>query len=78
MGYALGSDTEQLSFTEHGATVEPVGLAHAVDPASPLNNAGGVLAHALRGKAVRAWPDLDFDPDADNAHDRCVAATQPD
>ena len=78
MGYVLGSDTEKLSFTAHGATAEPVGLAHAVDFASPLNNAGGVLPYALCGKAVRAWPDVDFDADADSAHDQCVAVTQSD
>ena len=78
MGYVLGSDTEELSFTEHGATVEPVGLAHAVDRASPLNSGGGVLAYARCGKAVRAWPDLDFDPGDDSAHDQCVALSQPE
>jgi hypothetical protein len=56
MGYVLGSQTEELRFTSGGVTVEPVGLAHAVDPVAPQNSAGGVLAYALCGKAVRVWP----------------------
>jgi hypothetical protein len=76
MGYVLGSETESLTFTEHGIKVEPVGLAHAVDPAAPQNRAGGLLAYALCGTAVRAWPDLAFDPHADRVHDQCLALSQ--
>jgi hypothetical protein len=74
----LGSETEESTFTEHGIKVQPVGLAHGVDPASPLNRAGGVLAYALCGTAVRAWPDHVFDPHADRVHDRCAALSQPE
>jgi hypothetical protein len=62
-----------LSFTEHGAGAEPVGLAHAVDLASPQNSGGGLLAYALCGTAVRVWPpDREFDPHAQRVHDKCV------
>jgi hypothetical protein len=44
MVYVLGSETEALTFTEHGINVTPVGIAHAVDRASELNSASGVLA----------------------------------
>jgi hypothetical protein len=76
MPYVLGSETELLSFTEHGADVEPVGLAHAVDPASPQNSAGGLLAYAQCGTAVRVWPDREFDPHAQRVHDQCVNLSQ--
>lgn len=69
----LGSDTETLTFVEDGVDVEPVGRAHAVDPASSLNSAGGILAYALCGRAVRAWPEREFDPSAVDAHEECAA-----
>jgi hypothetical protein len=78
MDYVLGSETESLTFTQHGIKVEPVGLAHAVDPASPQNSAGGLLAYALCGTAVRAWADHEFDPQADRVHDQCLALSQPE
>jgi hypothetical protein len=78
MRYVLGSETELLSFTEDGTKVEPVGLAHAVDPASPQNAAGGLLAYALCGTAVRAWPDHEFEPDAQHVHDQCLKLAQPE
>jgi hypothetical protein len=78
MRYVLGSETELLTFTEHGSKVEPVGMAHAVDPASPQNSAGGLLAYALCGTAVRSWPDREFDPQAQRVHDRCTSITQVD
>ena len=79
MRYVLGSETESLTFTEHGSKVEPVGgMAHAVDPASPQNSAGGLLAYALCGTAVRAWPDHEFDPQAQRVHDRCTSIIQVD
>lgn len=73
MAYVLGSETEALTFTECGIDVTPVGLAHAVDSASELNNAGGVLAYAVCGRAVRAWADRKFDPHADEVHGECAA-----
>lgn len=76
MGYALGSDTETMTFTEAGIDLEPVGLAHAVDLASPLNSANGVLAYALCGKAVRVWPRRAFHPDAADAHGECISAVR--
>jgi hypothetical protein len=72
MVYVLGSETEALTFTEHGIDVRPIGLAHAVDPASELNSAGGVLAYAICGRAVRSWPDQTFDPLVDEAHRECA------
>jgi hypothetical protein len=78
MRYLLGSETELLRFTKQGTNVEPVGMAHAVDPASPQNRAGGLLAYALCGTAVRVWPDHEFDPDAPRVHDRCVNLSQAD
>jgi hypothetical protein len=75
MRYVLGSETELLRFTEHETKVEPVGMAHAVDPASPQNSAGGLLAYALCGTAVRAWPEYEFDPDGQRVHDRCATLT---
>jgi hypothetical protein len=78
MGYVRGSQTEELRFTPGGVTVEPVGLAHAVDPAAPQNSAGGVLAYALCGTAVRVWPDRQFAADGDDAHDQCVALSRAD
>ena len=72
MGYVLGSETELMSFTEHGTKVEPVGLAHAVDPSASENSAGGLLAYALCGRAVRVWADQDFDRSAPGVHDECV------
>jgi hypothetical protein len=74
MVYVLGSETEALSFTEHGIDVTPVGIAHAVDRASELNSAGGVLAYAVCGRAVRAWPDRKFDPHANEVHGECAAS----
>jgi len=35
--------------------------------------AGAALAYALCGRAVRAWPEREFDPSAVDAHDECAA-----
>jgi hypothetical protein len=78
MGYVLGSDTETMTFTDLGVDLAPAGLAHAVDLASPLNSAGGVLAYAACGKAVRVWPERAFDPAASGAHAECVSEVRAD
>lgn len=77
MGYVLGSTTEELTFTDGGVEVVPTGVAHAVDLTSPVNRAGGVLAYALCGSPVRAWPERDFDPAAANVHDECANLGEP-
>lgn len=76
MGYLLGTDSEELTFGERGSHVQAVGHAHAVDPTSPLNPTGGVLAYALCGKPVRAWPDQEFDPEAPHVHEECATRAQ--
>jgi hypothetical protein len=76
MGYVLGSETEAMNVTDQGIEYVPAGGTHAVDLASPCNSATAVLAYAVCGAAVRAWPDVAFDAQAGNVHDECITAVE--
>lgn len=76
MGNVLGTDSEELTFTERGVDVVAVGLAHAVDLTFHANRAGAALAYALCGRAVRVWPEREFDPETAGVHPECAAAAR--
>ena len=72
MRYVLGSQVESMTFTDDGIEYLPAGVAHAVDPDSPVNARSGVTGYAVCGAAVRVWPDHRFDPKAGNVHYECA------
>ena len=73
MSYVLGSEAESMAFTDNGIEYGPAGLTHAVDTQSPINGPDAVLAYAICGKAVRAWPNQPFDSSAPGVHGECAA-----
>ena len=74
----VGSEAESMAFTDDGIEYGAAGLAHAVDTQSPINGPAAVLAYAICGKAVRAWPDQPFDSGARGVHDACAAMSRRD
>ena len=63
----LGSEAESMAVTTDGIEYQPGGLAHAVDLQFPVSGLDAVLAYAICGHAVRAWPNRPLD-----STERCV------
>lgn len=78
MSYVLGSENESMTVTTDGIEYRPAGLTHAVDLQSPINGPDAVLAYAICGHAVRAWPNQPFDSTARGVHEQCAAIARRD
>jgi hypothetical protein len=78
MSCVLGSKTESMTPTTDGIEYRPAGLAHAVDLQSPINGPDAVLAYAICGPDVRAWPNQPFDSTARGVHEQCAVAARRD
>lgn len=78
MSYVLGSEAEFMTFTIDGIEYLPAGLAHAVDMSSPINGQDAVLAYAICGQAVCAWPIQPFDSVARGVHEECAVVARRD
>lgn len=72
MSYVLGSAAEAMNVTDHGIQYRPAGTAHAVDIQSLAHGSDAVLAYAICGHAVRAWPEQPFDASAHGVHAECA------
>ncbi len=78
MGYLFGSQVESMAFTNTGAHYQPAGTGARRRHRLRNLQAGRGRRYAICGTPVRVWPERPFEPDAADAHDRCVAITRGD
>ncbi len=71
--YVLGTETEAMSFSTTGIDYLPAGSRHVVDLRSPIESDDALLAYAMCGRAVRAWPDEPIDSAAPGIPNKCAA-----
>ncbi|HZC69964.1 MAG TPA: hypothetical protein VE442_04675 [Jatrophihabitans sp.] len=76
MRYALGTESEAMTFSDQTISYGPSGAAHAIDTDSAQFRAGCTVAYAVCGRAVRVWQDVAFQPGTGEEIDPgCAAVT---
>jgi hypothetical protein len=70
--YCLGSQAEDMVREGDHYTYAPGGVLHAVHSDAVSHDVNSVLAYAICGTPVRAWPEVHFDPRSPHVHVACV------
>jgi hypothetical protein len=72
--YVLGTEAEQMRFSDDGIGYEPGGAAHAIDTGSSTFKQDAAVGYAVCGRPVRVWQDHALDGSADMTDEECAAA----